>query len=179
MMEPRSDDLRAYLASKRRSTVVGQVAILVVVALLAVSRADNGALPPLDLVVLVGGLTLLLALVTWPAALFEGAADRISGHVTRPPAPAVDDDGPDPFAGRRFWHQSLRWSIAATAWAVCGAVIVAAALRGHAAPFPVVVGALVLLGGVVVIVLDTSGRAVGARVAGRFLTTRPGPVGLR
>ena len=179
MMDRFSHDLHGYLASKRRSTVVGQVVILVVVALLAVSRADNGALPPLDLVVLVGGITLLLALVTWPAALFEGAADRISGHVARPPAAELDDNGPDPFAGRRFWHRSLRWSVAATAWAMSGAVVVAAALRGHAAPFPVVVGALVLLGGVVVIVLDTSGRAVGARVAGRFLTARPAPVGLR
>lgn len=168
-------DLHTYLASKRRSTVIAQVVVLAVVALLAVSRAANGSLPPLDFVVLVGGVTLLLALVTWPAALFEGAADRLSGHVV----PAVDDDGPDPFHGRRFWHRSLRWSVAATAWAVCGAIVVAAALRGHAAPFPVVVGALVLLAGVVVVALDTSGRAIGARVAGRFLTSRPEPVGLR
>lgn len=175
----------AYLSAKRLAGALTQLVIFVVVAGLAISRARNGALPPSELVLVVAGAALASAVVGWPLALYEAAADRLSGRVdATDPAVSEQGGGPvgpldDPFHGRRAWGHALRWAMGAATWAGCGAVVLAAVLGHSSAPFLVVAVALVLLAGAGALAVDTVGRAAGIRSAERFLRERPIPVDSR
>lgn len=192
MPEPRSADtppspvpVAAYLSAKRLTGALTQLAIFLVVAGLAISRARNGALPPSELVLVVAGAALASSLVGLPIALYEGAADRLLGRVDATGPTASDQDGEpvgppdDPFHGRHLWGHALRWAVGAAAWAGCGAVVLAAVLGHSSAPFLVVAVALVLLAGAGALAVDTVGRAMGIRSAERFLRERPAPVDSR
>lgn len=170
-----------YLASKRTAGAITQVVIFLVVAGLAISRSRNGALPPSALVLIVLGAALAATLVGWPIALYEGAADRLSGRVRRvgDSRSGAVTEVEDPFHQRRIWGIASAWGLLAAAWAGCGAVLLAAVLGHASAPFVVTAAALILLAGAVAVAVDAAGRAAGIRAAEGFLVARPLPVDSR
>ncbi|MGQ0433106.1 MAG: hypothetical protein ACT452_11950 [Microthrixaceae bacterium] len=176
--EPSAATFATYLSSKRTAGAITQLVIFAVVAGLAISRARNGALPPSELVLIVAGAALAAALVGWPLALYDGAADRLAGRVAPTPIGPTDPVD-DPFHDRRLWGHAGRWAVGAAAWAGCGAVVLAAVLGQSSAPYLVVAVALVLLAGAAAVAVDTAGRAVGVRSAEGFLLSRPDPVDSR
>ena len=167
-----------YLASKRTAGALTQIVMFLVIAGLAISRARNGALPPSELVLIIAGAALGSALLGWPIALYEGAADRLLNRIT-PGDLTPTAASEDPFHGRRIWGHAVRWSLAAATWAGCGAVVLAAVLGHSSAPYLVAAVGLVLLAGASAVAVDTVGRSMGIRSAEQFLNTRPAPVDSR
>lgn len=165
-----------HLARSSTAGAVVQVVVTLLIASLAVSRAAEGALSPVELGLVVSGAAATGALVAWPAGLYGGASDLLTGAVV------VDADPPemeDPFAWPEPWRRSAGWALAVGLWAAAGTAMVAVVLDGRYARLAVVAAATVLLAGIASTWLDAVARARGIAAARRLQAEPPAPEPVR
>jgi hypothetical protein len=165
-----------HLARAATSGAVVQVVVTLLLASLAVSRAAEDALSPLELCLVVSGAAAAGALVAWPAGLYGGASDLVTGAVL------VDVDPPaidDPFAWPDPWRRSAGWALAVGLWAAAGTALAAVVLDGRYARLVVVAAGTVLLAGVASTWLDALARARGIAAARQLQARPPAPLPVR
>lgn len=161
---PRSADpaqeavgLAVWLRERATTGAVGNLVAFTLLAATAASRAAHGVLSPAGLVAVVVGAAVAATTTGWVAGFYEGADAALHGRVTGVRPAAVDVA-----AGRGLWRAALSWASAAALWAAAGAVVLAAVLRDHSAPFPVLAVALLAIAAPAAVVVDLAARATGA-----------------
>ncbi|MEX2292338.1 MAG: choice-of-anchor P family protein [Acidimicrobiales bacterium] len=164
--DPISIPVAAWLRAKATSGAVGNLIVFTLIAATAASRAGHGVLSPAGLVAVVVGASIAATSTGWIAGFYEGAAASFNGSIHGVVPASVDR-----LAGRGGWRDALSWAWAAALWAGAGAVVLAAVLRDHSAPFLVVAVALVAIAAPAAIVVDLAARASGA-AAGAALRER-------
>jgi hypothetical protein len=153
---------RDYLAAKGVETAVVQAISLVLVAAVATSRAREGLVAPGFLAAMVAVAAVAAAFIGRTVAQFEAAHDVLAGTVDVVARPA----GGDAFSAGRLRTTALVWALGLGLWGGAGGLLVAGALRGHHAPFPVTAVALVVFGGGAATVAGLAGRVDGLLAAG-------------
>ena len=167
-----------YLGTSAVAAGVIEVLIALTVAALAASRATAHVLTPAGLAGVVAGAAAMGMFVSWPAALYGGAADLLRGRIRLPEGFDPPRDR-DPFEARSLWRTTYGWALAVGIWAAAGAGLLAVALDGRRAGLLVVFVALAGIGGVATLALGTLGRRVGVEAAHRIQDRAVVPVPLR
>lgn len=165
--------LVAWLRSRARAGAVANVIAFVLLASVAASRAAHGVLSPAGLVAVVIGAAVAATTTGWVAGFYEGADEALRGNLDDI-APA-DHDG---LTGRLPWRRALSWSAGSALWAGAGAVVLAAILQDHSAPFPVLAVALLAIAVPAALAVDVAARAAGAATGAALRTHRPDAVAL-
>lgn len=165
--------LTAWLRARGNAGAVANVVTFVLLAATATSRAQHGVLSPAALVVVVLGAAVGASLVGWVAGLHEGAHAALDGTVE-----GIEPATADRLAGRRGWRGAIGWSGWAAAWSACGAVVLAAVLHDHSAPFPVIAVGLLALALPAALAVDVAARAAGAAHGAALLDHAPEPTPL-
>jgi len=160
--------LTAWLRQRASAGAIANAVVFTLLAATAASRAAHGVLSPAGLVAVVVGATFAATTTGWVAGLYEGADAALRGRVA-----AVRPAGEDRLAGWHPWGVGLRWAGAASLWSAAGAVLLAAVLRDHSAPFPVVAVALLALAAPAAVAVDVAARAAGASAGAALLAGRP------
>ena len=189
--------IREYLETSAKATAVLQVAVALVITLVATSRAENHTLSPLALAVLVASVAATLAGVGWPQGVYAGAADVLAGNVAFHPeslpgprwspdnaaAAAKRQYGPiegrDGFAAGPLWRATVRWAALAALWSLAGAGLVAVVLDGRHAGWIVVSVSTAGLGVTSSVVVDALARRHGIAAARQLLSAGAPPMRLR
>lgn len=160
--------LAAWLGQRAGAGAVGNVVVFTLLAATAASRAAHGVLSPAGLVAVVVGAAIAATTTGWVAGAYEGAEAALHGRVV-----GVRPGTADALSGRNPWRVALRWAGGATLWAAAAAVVLAAVLRDHSAPFPVIAVALVAIAAPAAVAVDVAARAVGAAQGATLLRHRP------
>lgn len=163
----------AWLRAKATSGAVGNLIVFSLLAATAASRAAYGVISPAGLVAVVIGAAIAATTTGWMAGFYEGAAASFDGSV-HGAAPASEDRA----SGRGGWRDALSWAGPAALWAGTGAVVLAAVLRDHSAPFAVVAIALVAIVAPAAVVVDLAARASGAAAGAALRERTPTPTSL-
>lgn len=165
--------LTAWLRDRARAAAVGNVIAFVLVAATAASRAAHGVLSPAGLVAVVVGAAVAATTTGWVAGFYEGVDAGLRSTV-QPVTPARSDL----LAGRAVWRTALGWTAWTGLWSAAGAVVLAAILQDHSAPFPVLAMALIAIAAPAAVVVDLVARASGTAMGAALRTHRPDPVPL-
>jgi hypothetical protein len=165
--------LAVWLRERATAGAIGNLVAFTLLAATAASRAAHGVLSPGGLVAVVVGAAVAATTTGWVAGFYEGADAVLHGRVTDVRPATVDAAG-----GRGLWRGALSWAGAAALWAAAGAVVLAAVLRDHSAPFPVVAVALFAIAAPAAVVVDLAARAAGAAAGAAMRAHRLPPVTL-
>jgi hypothetical protein len=165
--------LGAWLRARARAGAIGNVVAFVLLAATAASRAAHGVLSPAGLVAVVVGAAVAATTTGWVAGFYEGVDAGLRGTVD-PVTPAPDDG----LTGRLPWRRAFGWAAWSGLWAGAGAVVLAAILRDHSAPFAVLAVALVAVAAPAAVAVDLAARATGAATGAALRTRRPEPAPL-
>ncbi len=149
--------LATWLRERASAGAIGNLIAFTVLAGLAASRAAHGVLSPAGLVAVVVGAAVAATTTGWVAAFYDGVDAVLHGRVDGAEPATVDLA-----AGRGVWRSALSWAGAAALWAAAAGIVLAAVLRDHSAPFPVLVVALLAIAAPAAVVVDVAGRATGA-----------------
>ncbi|MEY2397652.1 MAG: hypothetical protein QOJ00_826 [Actinomycetota bacterium] len=173
-IEPRTQDKplteQQFLRSGLVSAVVLQVVLFLIFAGLATSRAAGHVLSATAVFGIVTVAAAGSTIVGWISNLYSASYAGLMGTVTLDPDAPVA--GNDPFAFGTLWRTTLAWALGAAAWAAAGAGLIAVALNGRVARFPVIFVSLVAMAGVNVIAIGNAARRRGVAAA----TTAPSRV---
>jgi hypothetical protein len=172
--------LHRRLAETAVGNTVVQVVVALVVAALAASRAAAHMLSAAAVVGIVAAAAATGGLLAWIAGAYGGASDVLSGEAEldcSPHCPAAPSA--DPWTAHALWRAASRSSLAAAAWALAGAGLVAVVLDGKHAGLGVLFVGVAAFSGCAVVVVDTVARHRGAHAARRLLLEPPSPVPLR
>lgn len=155
---------------RRRATAgaVGNVVVFTLLAATAASRAAHGVLSPAGLVAVVAGAAAAATSTGWVAGFYDGAEAALRSQVV-----GVRAGRGDGLAGRRPWRSALRWVGWSALWSASGAIVLAAILERHSAPFVVVAAALLTLAVPAAVIVDVAARAAGAATGAALLAGRP------
>ena len=178
MMEPKP--LHRRLGQTAAGNAGAQMAIALVVAALASSRAPAHVLTAGTVVAIVAVAAATSGLVGWLAGTYGGAAEVLSGVAElecSPHCPAAPSQ--DPWVVPRLWRAALRWAAVNGMWALAGAGLVAVVLNGQRAGLTVLFVTVAGLSGCAAVLVDTVARHQGAHAARRLLLEPPVAVPLR
>jgi|GEM_PF-2836283 len=177
---PSTRPLHRRLGETAAGNTVVQVVVALIVAALAASRAAAHTLSAGGVVGIVGGAAATGGLLAWIAGTYGGGADVLFGDAElacSPHCPAAPDD--DPWMARTLWRSAPLAAVAAAAWALAGAGLVAVILNGKHAGIGVLFACVAAFSGAAVVVVDTVARHRGAHAARLLLMAPPTPVPLR
>ncbi len=152
------------------SALVLQLVLFLVFAGLATSRAAGHVLSPLAVFGIVTVAAAGSTVVGWISNLYSASFARVMGVVVfdEEPSPAQTD----PFAFGNLWRTTLAWAVGAAAWAAAGCGLIAVALNGRVARFPLIFVALISMAGVNVLAIGSAARRRGVAA----MTTPPARV---
>jgi hypothetical protein len=162
-----------WLRARVRAGAIANVVAFVLLAATAASRASHGVLSPAGLVAVVIGAAVAATTTGWVAGFYEGVDAALRGHLEGV-APAAHDD----LTGRLPWRRAISWSAGSALWVGAGAVVLAAILQDHSAPFPVLAVALLTIAVPAALAVDVAARAAGAATGAALRTHRPAAVAL-
>lgn len=165
--------LGVWLQGRATVGAIGNVVAFTLLAATAASRAAHGVLSPAGLVAVVVGAAVAATTTGWVAGVYEGADAVLRGQVG-----AVEPAPHDVLAGRSLWRGAARWAGGAAVWSTAAAVVLAAVLRQHSAPFPVLAVALLAIAVPAAVAVDVAARATGAAVGAALRTHAPLQVSL-
>jgi len=165
------------------AVIIALAVVMLIVAALATSRADNHVLTARGLAAIVAGAALTLAIIGFPNGIYTGAHDLLDGTVALDCEPGCwAEPSGDRWAPRTLWRDAVMWSTLVALWAGAGAALVAVALNGRRATVWVAFVALAGLTATGAVAVNAVARHRGAHAARAVLAgtvAAPAAVGLR
>jgi hypothetical protein len=165
--------LTGWLRQRATAGAVGNVIVFTLLAATAASRASHGVLSPAALVAVVVGAAMASTATGWVSGYYEGVEAALHDRVR-----AVRPTRTDGLVGRAPWRAAASWAGWAALWAAAGAVVLAAILRDHSAPFPVLAVALLAIAAPAAVAVDLAARAAGTANGAALRLHRPDPAPL-
>ena len=164
----------AYLSGATIVNSAIQALLFLTAAGLAMSRAEGNVVSAGAVVGIVAVSAASSTALAWVSGLYGAASDARLGKVT------VDTTSgrADPLEARRLWRDAGLWAIGAAVWAAAGGGLVAVALDGRVAKFPVLLASLVGLAGVATIAVGGAARRRGLATS-HAVAAKPTPLRTR
>lgn len=149
-----------------------QTVLFLITAALAMSRAEGHVLSAAAVCGIVAAAAASSTALAWVSGLYSAASDARLGKV----ALTIGETAPlttDPFAANLLWRDAAVWALGAAVWAAAGGGLVAVALDGRVARFPVLLVALVALAAVASGAVGHAARRRGLAAAAADLVPQP------